>query len=155
MQRGSLRRAARQDERRERIELLFTGVDGCLELSDALVGHPRLLELLLVLCRVRGGQEGADREEVPLHWREHFVDAWHHLHGAGHAEHGIEFVDVAVCLDAQVVLGHAASAEKARAAVVTGLGVDPVRHPRNTLSRVSHTDFGFGSASARVSMGGL
>ena len=130
MQRRGLRRAAGQDERLQRLELLFAVVDRLLELGDARVGEARLLELLAVLLGVRRGEQGADGEQVALDRREDLVDARHHLDGARRADHGVELVDVAVRLDARVVLLDAAAAEESGAPVVAGLGVDLVCHAR-------------------------
>ena len=84
----------------------------------------RLLELLRHLLAIGRGEQRADGEQVALHRHEHFVDARHQLDGARHPEDGVQLVDVAVRLDARMVLGDAPAAEEARVAGVAGLGVD-------------------------------
>src|SRR5579872_2263300 len=103
-------RAARQNERRERLELLFARVDRALELRDALVVDTSLRQLFLHFDEIRRRQDGAEPEEIALDRREDFVDAGHGLDRAGHADARIELVDGPVCLDARIVLEDAPAA---------------------------------------------
>ena len=70
-----------------------------------------------------------------LEGREDFVHAGHEFDGAGHADGGIEFVDIAVGFDARVVLGDAAAAEQAGVAFVPRAGIDLHHHPNNLHDR--------------------
>jgi len=124
MQRGGLRRPARQDEGAERLQLGLGVVDGLLELRDAALVDPRLLEMLRHLIAVGGGEQRTDREQIALHGHEHLVDARHQLDGASHPEDGIQLVDVAVGFDARIVLRNPSAAEEPRVAAITGLRVD-------------------------------
>src|SRR4051812_35609688 len=76
------------------------------------------------LVAIRGGEEGADGEEVALDGHEHLVDARHRLDGASHPKDGVELVDVTVGLDADVVLGDAAATEEPGGALVAGFRID-------------------------------
>ena len=91
---------------------------------DARVVDACLLELLLDLLGVRCRKQGAEREEVALDGDEHLVDARHHLHRACHPENRVELIDVAVGLDARMILRNAPATEEPGITLVARLGVD-------------------------------
>jgi hypothetical protein len=63
---SGLRRPARDDERLERLQLAVARVDCMLELRDAAVIDPGLLEMSLHFLAIRRGEQRADGEQVPL-----------------------------------------------------------------------------------------
>jgi len=85
-----------KDEGSQRLELPVALVDRVLELANAIVINARLGEVLLHFLTVGSREQRADAEEIALDRNEHFVYARHYLHGARHAEDGIELIDVAV-----------------------------------------------------------
>ena len=112
---------------------------------DARVVDARLLEMLAHLVADRAWRGARRGEEIALDGDEHLVDARHGLDRAGHAERRVQLVDVAVGLDARMILRNAAAAEESRVAGVTGLRVDlhgiriypdwrsrPLEHPATT-----------------------
>ena len=109
---------------------------------DALVVDARLLEMLRHLLAVGRGEQRADGEQVALDGHEHLVDARHRLDGARDAEDGVELVDVAVGLDARIVLRDAAAAEEPRVAGVAGLRVDLHRGGSIAAGRDASRDCG-------------
>src|SRR3982751_1093972 len=128
VERRCLWRAARYDERLQRLELVFTIVDSALELANALLVDAGLGELLAHLVGMRRGEQRPDGKKVALNRDQYFIDARHHLHRARHSENGVELIDVAVGFHARVVLSDAAAPEETRVTGVAGLGVDLRRH---------------------------
>src|SRR5581483_10980099 len=124
VQRGRLLRAARNDERAQRLQLRISRIDGALELRDAGVVDARFLEMLAHLLAVGGREQRADGKEVALDGHEYLVDPRHRLRGAHDAEDRIQLVDVAVRFDAWMILGDAPAPEQPGVAAVSGLGVD-------------------------------
>ena len=124
MQRRGLGGATGHDEAPERFELGIAGIDRTFQLLDPFLVDPGLQELLGHLLAVGRGENGAKREEVTLHRHQHLVNAGHQFHGARHADDGVQFIDVAIRLDARIVLLHAPTAEQPGVALITRSGVD-------------------------------
>src|SRR4051812_48484111 len=124
VKRGGLGCPTRNDESTQWLELRLTIVDGVLELSDSCLVDACFLEVRCHPVPVRCGEECPDREQVALDGDEHLVDARHHLDAARHSEDGVQLVDVTICFDAKVVLGHAAPTEEPGLAGVSGFCVD-------------------------------
>ena len=66
VQRGGLRGAGGQHERRERRQFAVGGIDDALELGDPVGGEARLLQRLPDLVGIGRGEVAADGEEVAL-----------------------------------------------------------------------------------------
>src|SRR5207237_7215604 len=83
-----------------------------------------LFEMLAHLFAIRCGEQRADREEVSLNRYEHLVDTRHLFDRAREADRGIQLIDVAIGLDARMILRHAPAAEEPSVAGVAGSSVD-------------------------------
>jgi hypothetical protein len=128
---GSLPAASRNDEGLEGLQLLLAVVDGVLEVPDAAIIDVRLREVAVHFLEIGGREQRADAEEVALHGDQDLVDPRHRLDGAGHAEDGVELVDVAVGFDAGVILLNPATAEQTGVTGVAGFRID--LHATNLL----------------------
>src|SRR5262249_22131767 len=76
-----------------------------------------------------GGENRAEIEQFVLHAPENRSQPRHGLRSrnASHPGEGVQFIDRAITLDAQGVLGHALPAGQMRLALVAGLGVDAIQ----------------------------
>ena len=103
VQRGRLRRAARQDERLAAARAPPRRRRSPARAAAMRVSSRRAFSSCsLVPCSGCGVASSAPmREQVALDRREHLVDARHHLDGARDADHRVELVDVAVRFDAR------------------------------------------------------
>ena len=123
VQQGAAGRAAGEDERPQRGEVLVVAVAGGLEGLDVRRLHAQGREL--GVGHDRGAQVGADVEELVLDPREQGPDVvGEAAEGQGDAEGGVGLVGVGVGLQAEVVLAHPGHVAEGRGAVVAGARVD-------------------------------
>ena len=107
----------------QRRDLGIEHVDPPFQPRHAEVVDDDLLDALRDL--VRGiGQARAEREQVALQREAHLVEIGRQRGGAGHADAGLQLVDVAIRHHARIGLGHAGAVEQAGLARIAGLGVD-------------------------------
>src|SRR4051794_22166268 len=122
------RRAAREDEALQRLQFRVGGVDPALQrLRPRRVERGDVAALASAILGRGGGEHRADGEQVGLHLpqprrqlrlpRRLQVDD-------GEPQRGVELVDLAVSIDAHMVLRDAPAAEETRLAAVAGLRVD-------------------------------
>ncbi len=124
VQRRRLRSATRHDERFERLELIVAAVDGALELRNPRMIDARFLEVLVHFLEIGRREQRADREQIVLNRREDIIDPRQWLGGHRNADRGIQFVDIAIRLDARMTLRNTSAAEETSVALVAGFGVD-------------------------------
>jgi hypothetical protein len=124
VKRRGFRSSTWKNERLQRFELTVAGVNGELELGNAIIADARFGEMLLHLFRVRCSEQRSDAEEIPLDWNEDFVHCRHVLGRASDAKEGVQFVDVTVGFDACVILGNTPATEQAGKPLVAGLRVN-------------------------------
>ena len=117
MNRGSGRRAGRQNEAVERRQLGIEGID--LPLNRLHVG-----EADPILRGIRRGQLSAHVEEFALHSPQHRIDALRQRETPHNPQLAVEFVNRAKRLDAGMVFANAGASEEARLTGISGLGVD-------------------------------
>src|SRR6266566_3025256 len=130
--------ATGKDESLERLELPLAVIDRVLEVLDSTLVDVRLAQLAVHLLEIRCGQKSADAEEIALHWNQDLVDARQRLDRARHPDDRVKLVDVAVRLDARVILRNAAAAEQAGVAGIPGFCVD--LHPEEIYVDRSTSD---------------
>ena len=129
---AAARRAAGQDEGGERGEIGVHGVD--------LPFQPRHLRFddaqPLAAGLVGRGEVGTEVEEVVLDAAEHGVEPvrQRRLVQTGESDMGVEFVDGADRLEAQVGFRPPLAGRQRRGAVVAGAGVDAVERPPSQVT---------------------
>jgi hypothetical protein len=111
VQRRGFVSAAWNDEAAQGLQLSLAGIDGTFQLCNACFVNARFLQLLAHLLQLWRGEYGSNTEQVSLNRHEDFIDARERLRTAGHPDHGIELIDVAVCFDARMIFANAAAAE--------------------------------------------
>ncbi len=102
-------------------KICVSSVDALFEITDIVVGNHRRRR---ACCATRGGEPGADHEQSILDRGEHFPQLRIAALRTHQAELGIEFVDVAVGLDAKSVLRNALASDQRRFAFVSGASID-------------------------------
>lgn len=115
------------------------GAAGQNEVLEPVQGFVQLVDPLFELLGVLGldlgywhvdffwlghGDFGAEHEQAVLDFLEPVIQRVSKFAGASDADDAVEFVDFAVGLQAQVVLGYAADAEELGGAFVAGFCVD-------------------------------
>jgi muramoyltetrapeptide carboxypeptidase len=118
---------AGQDERAQLRQAGLGVIDPVLEFRDPCDGQGRKLRRRPALRHVRR-QVRTNGEEVRLHGGQIGADARLRHGRVDPAEHRVQFVHRAVCLDARMRLRHAAAPEQAGVAAVAGTCVDALRH---------------------------
>ena len=131
VQSRAFRRAARHDERPQRLELCVAVIDRALQSRDPRFIDLRLCELRVHFFSIRRREQRADREQIALHRYEHFIDARQRARRSRDADRRIQLVDVTICVDARVVLGNPPAAEQAGGPRISRFRINLWRHAVN------------------------